>query len=188
MLAASGELDLHAAGPSVFPALPADLKSSYAWPPSEQGQHRRSVYLAVKRNLREPLLEAFDLPDSHDSCSRRDVTTTAPQALALLNGEWSLARARAFAGRLLEETPGDERTLIARAYELALGRHASESEIASGEAFLDDQAAIIEERIAGNAPIALPAVAPHGLDFARAAAVVDFCHALLNSNEFLYVD
>jgi hypothetical protein len=29
---------------------------------------------------------------------------------------------------------------------------------------------------------------PRFLDPARASAVVDLCHALLNSNEFLYVD
>ena len=29
---------------------------------------------------------------------------------------------------------------------------------------------------------------PAGMDPARAAAFVDFCHTLLNSNEFLYVN
>ena len=35
---------------------------------------------------------------------------------------------------------------------------------------------------------ALPDPMPDGVEPARAAAVVDFCHALMNSAEFLYVE
>ncbi len=43
------------------------------------------MYLFARRNLRLPFLEAFDLPDSNLSCPQRERSTTAPQALALLN-------------------------------------------------------------------------------------------------------
>ena len=52
------------------------------------------MYVFAKRNLRYPLFDAFDLPDMHNSCARRADTTTAPQALLLLNGEFALERAR----------------------------------------------------------------------------------------------
>ena len=61
---------------------------------------RRSVYMYAKRTFRLPMLETFDAPDSSLSCSRRDVTNVAPQALALMNNEFVLARAQEFADRL----------------------------------------------------------------------------------------
>ncbi len=48
-------------------------------------RQRRSIYILAKRNMRYPLFDAFDWPDLHNSCSRRVMTTTAPQALLLLN-------------------------------------------------------------------------------------------------------
>ena len=44
------------------------------------------------------------------------------------------------------------------------------------------------ERLARNEKPPVPAELPVGMDPARAAAFVDFCHTLLNSNEFLYVN
>ena len=59
-------------------------------------RNRRSVYIFVKRNARYPMMEAFDMPDTHESCSRREVTTTAPQALTMMNGGVVLDWAQAF--------------------------------------------------------------------------------------------
>ena len=53
-----------------------------------------------RRNLRDPFLEAFDLPDSNLSCPKRERSTTAPQALALLNADEAADAAKALAGRL----------------------------------------------------------------------------------------
>ena len=66
---------------------------------SADERNRRSVYIFVRRNSRYPMLEAFDMPDTHESCPRRDVTTTAPQALTMLNDKVALEWAQAFAGR-----------------------------------------------------------------------------------------
>ena len=63
---------------------------------------RRSIYLFARRNLRDPFLEAFDLPDSNLSCPQRERSTTAPQALALLNSGDVLEAAKALAARLHE--------------------------------------------------------------------------------------
>ena len=54
---------------------------------------RRSIDTKVIRNSRDPLLDAFDAPDGYTSAGRRNVTTTPTQALLLINGDWTLARA-----------------------------------------------------------------------------------------------
>lgn len=192
VLATSGDLDFRMYGESVYPRLPEGLNAQYVWKPTAElaERDRRSVYLVVKRNMHLPLLKAFDVPDNHGSCARRQVTTTAPQALMLLNGQWTLKKARAFAGRLLTECAegGDYgRFVIDRAYRLVYGRGPTARETKMAREFLDAQAAIIDERIAGES-VALPPRIPKGVEPAWAAALVDYCHSLWNTNEFIYVD
>ena len=168
MLSVSGELNARMFGVSARPKLP-DRISSYAWKPDAkpEDQDRRSVYVFAKRNLRYPLFDAFDLPDMHNSCARRAVTTTAPQALVLLNGEFALERTRRLGADLAKQFPTDDAGLAARAYRLAWGRPAADDEVKLAVKFLAAQTAALHS---------------------RDAAVADFCHALLNTNEFLYVD
>jgi hypothetical protein len=171
LLAVSGELNPRPFGPSARPRLPEKI-SSYAWKanPRPEDQHRRSIYVFAKRNLRLPLLDAFDLPDMHNSCARRSQTTTAPQALLLLNGDFTLERAQHWCAALAAGS-GDDRTFVVNAYRGAWGRPPGAEEAAAAADFLRRQREI---------------VAAHGGSPDEAA--VDFCHALLNANEFLYVD
>src|SRR5262249_7602397 len=166
MLAVSGELNPRPFGPSARPKLPEKI-STYAWKPDARAedQHRRSVYVFAKRNMRFPMFDAFDLPDMHNSCARRSQTTTAPRALLLLNGDFTLDRARQWCAELLANG-SDECPLVERAYRAAWGRSARDEEIAAGIRFLERQ----RELRAGDA----------------SEAAVDFCQALLNANEFLY--
>src|SRR5207302_3941746 len=103
ILCVSGELNLKMGGASIFPELPPGMGTRGGWPvtadPAER--NRRSVYVFVRRNLRYPLFQAFDMPDTHEPCARRTITTTAPQSLMLLNDDVVLDLARSFAGRLL---------------------------------------------------------------------------------------
>src|SRR5262245_37872672 len=73
-------------GPSVLPELPSGLSVRGGWKVSadEAERDRRSIYILVRRNTRYPMFEAFDMPDTHESCARRNVTTTPVQALTLL--------------------------------------------------------------------------------------------------------
>ena len=68
----------------------------------------------------------FDAPDGNATTARRNTTTTAPQALFLVNGEWALARAEAFAARLESAHPASNQheDRIALAFRLALRAHA----------------------------------------------------------------
>ena len=80
MLASSGELEAEMGGPSC-----------------SSDQARRTIDTRIIRNSPDALLDAFDAPDGNATTPRRNTTTTAPQALFLINGEWALARAEAFA-------------------------------------------------------------------------------------------
>ena len=165
MLAAAGLLNLKTGGPSVFPELPAEIKAT-AWKVSADPaeRNRRSVYVSVRRNLRYPLFSLFDSPDRIETCSRRFVTTTAPQALTLLNDSIVLRFAKSFAARVVKEAGTDPDKAIDRAFALALSRPPITEEQAAMQKFLK------------NHPRPFP------------DAIADLCHALLNLNEFLYID
>ena len=189
MLQVSGELNPRMFGPSAKPQLPKDL-SNLAWKPDEkeEDQNRRSIYVLAKRNLRYPLFDAFDLPDMHHSCARRPTTITAPQALLLLNSEFSCDRARHWAGRLLADDSDDDAALVTRAYKAAFGRAPQSDEIVMGREFIQAQTAAAETRAAAADETVMPIPMPSGMKAARGRALVDFCQALLNTNEFLYLD
>ncbi|HYL73592.1 MAG TPA: DUF1549 and DUF1553 domain-containing protein [Bryobacteraceae bacterium] len=187
-LAVSGLLNDKMGGPSVYPELPVGaIKSRGGWKVSDlEERNRRSVYIFVKRTARYPMMEAFDMPDTHESCGRRNQTITAPQAMSLMNDKVSLEWAQAFAGRLLAEAGTDPQAEIDRAYRLAFGRRPDGFEKDTIVTFFSKQKQLIAERAAHGEKLALPSPVPAGYDPAQAAALVDFCQMLLNSNEFVY--
>lgn len=190
LLSVSGLLNYRMEGPGVRPELPPRFKGrDWEVTINTAERQRRSVYIQVKRNLPYPFLQAFDLPDTFESCARRQVTTTGPQALTLLNSDSVLRYAQAFAGRLLHDQPSAPvSTLIQNAYLLAYAREPSPEEVTQATDFIELQTSVIFPRQQSNEPLALPLPFPKFVDPARGAALVDFCHALFNSNEFLYVD
>jgi hypothetical protein len=131
---------------------------------------RRSIYTKIKRNTRDLLLELFDAPESFTSTSQRNVTTSPLQALLMINSPFMLKQANAFADRLRKEDSVDDATRLEAAYRLAFGRPPTAEERHRARNFLDVQLGRVK-----------------GAD-RRSAAWTDFCHVLLNSNEFLYVD
>jgi hypothetical protein len=182
MLAASGEVSSRMFGRSARPKLPANI-SKYAWKPDPrpEDQNRRSIYVLAQRNMRYPLFDAFDLPDMHNSCARRLTTTTAPQALLLLNGDFAVERAQHMAELLRDQFGTDEPALVTDAFRLAWGRVPNSEEVDLGLRFLDTQteALLARQQLADRPKIRTAT---------RAAAIADLCHALLNTNEFLFVD
>jgi hypothetical protein len=166
MLSAAGLLNREAGGPGVRPPLPEEVTSTLLknqWPVTKDAGdwHRRSLYLFVRRNLPYPLLSVFDRPDTNQSCPARNETTIAPQALHLLNSEFALECAQALAARLQHATPGDPPRQIELATLLTLGREPDEAERRAAREFLAD---------------------------GSSQDLVDYCLALFNLNEFLYVD
>jgi hypothetical protein len=103
-------------------------------------------------------LEAFDQPDLLNSCGQRPVSTFAPQALILMNGPIARQLSQAFADRLRGECGTDQGRIVERAFNLSFGRLPRDNERAAALAFL-----------------------------AKPDSLPDFCLALLNLNEFVYV-
>ncbi len=124
-LSVSGLLNPAIGGPSVAPSLPLGMPPpAGGWTVSKNpdDQHRRSIYISVRRTATYPMLSAFDMPESLESCSRRTQTTTAPQALTMLNSHESLEWAQAFAGRVLERAGADPSRQAVEAFRLAYSR------------------------------------------------------------------
>ncbi len=188
-LAVAGLLDEKLGGPSVFPPLPDGAgkpRGGWKTPADASETNRRSIYIFIRRNARFPMMEAFDMPDTHESCGRRNQTITAPQAMALLNDKNSLLWAQAFAGRVIGLGGADEKADIEAAYRLAYGRSPDGFEKDTVSTFLARQKQITAERAASGEKLALPASFPDAFDKPTAAALVDLCQMLLNSNEFVY--
>jgi len=190
ILAVSGQLNRQMGGPSVFPDIPEGMEVRGGWKKneSEQAKDRRSIYVFVRRNSRYPMFHAFDMPDTHESCARRANTVTAPQALSLLNDKIILRAAQSFAGRVLKEAGADLNSQVTAAYRLALAREPDADEREVARTFLHKQAAVIKIRLEEKRPVALPPNLTSDIDPADAAALADFCHVLLNSHEFVYVN
>ena len=175
ILCVTGQINLGMYGPSSRPRLPEGVSKRYAWKAdSTPGLHaRRSVYVLVKRNMRFPLFDAFDWPDLHQSCGLRSSTVTAPQALLMLNSQFTREAARTWARKLTADNHADLAKLIVVAYREAFGRAAEIAEIQAAKEFVTDQMANTQNT---SEPSAL------------VLAVTDLCHSLLNANEFLYID
>jgi len=158
----------------------AELSPNPIGLPVDAGKPVRSLYTRQMRNAPNALLAAFDSTDGLTSCACRNTTTTATQSLLLLNGEVVLARATAFAKSVLAEEPNDPIKRIRLAYQRVYGRLPNSEEEEAARKFLVAQA----RKTMGKDTKPTDPVTPA----ARVAAYVDFCHVLLNSSEFLYID
>ena len=157
MLAVEGSLDLSVGGASFKPTIAAEAleglsRKSGAWQASPRSeQHRRSLYIFTQRSLLPPLMTVFDFSDTTLPCAQRDVTTVAPQALALLNNEFVHDRSQTLARRVTA-AGGDRPTMVRFAWKLILGREATGKEVAVGLAHWNQQATALEERAAATPP------------------------------------
>src|SRR6202522_4595266 len=198
MLATSGLLNAQMGGPGVYPPVPPGMLSELSatavaggWRTEKDPAQsdRRSVYIFVRRNLPYPLLQEFDTANTFESCDYRKNTVTAPQSLDLLNNELVLDWARSLAGRVLNDSVLTPAAQVDRAFRLAYGRGATADEQKIAADFLAKQMPIMVARLANkDSKPPLPSNLPQGVGQARAAAFVDLCHMLLDSNEFLYIN
>ncbi|MEZ0265741.1 MAG: PSD1 and planctomycete cytochrome C domain-containing protein [Phycisphaerae bacterium] len=183
VLAVAGTLNPKMGGPGIKPKLPAEMlvaSQRNKWPAvtKEGPEHwRRSVYVYVKRQMLFPMLELFDAPGASQTCDRRPVSTLPTQALVLMNDEFMNDQAGRFADRLLREAGAGAppAALAERALWLALGRAPAEGRVADAVRVMAAQSAAY--RAAGK-----PAID------ADRDALIDLCHVLLNTNEYLYVE
>jgi uncharacterized protein DUF1553 len=184
VLSVSGTLNLEPYGPAYKPPIPPEAmlarntKDPYPKDARDtESTHRRTVYMFHKRVVQHPLMQAFDGPEAAVSCGRRNITTVAPQALALLNDTFLRDRAADLARRLMAEGgPGPE-DWVARGFELALSRPPNSAERSASVQFIETRIGRRSARDKSRSP-----------DEHRLRALTDFAQALFSLNEFIYVD
>ena len=105
------------------------------------------------------MLDVFDRPDSVTSCARRNRSTIAPQALILMNNSFVMMEAKFLAERLRREAGDNASAQVDRAFQLAFSRRPTQSEVERSTLFIQS----------------------------GATGLQDFCQAIFNLNEFVYL-
>ena len=126
----------------------------------EPKNNRRTLYGTVKRREIHDMLRLFDFPDPTAHSANRIPTTTPLQQLFTLNSPFLQQQASALMKRLKTEANDDAR--VRRVYALLYGRPATDSQMRIAREFL------------GAAP--------------SDAVWTQYVHAMLGSNEFMFVD
>ena len=124
------------------------------------------------------MLETFDLPQMNPACQDRPTSTVAQQALYLMNNATIRQLSASFATRVLEEAT-DMEEQIQWVYQTALSRPATAQELELGRSTLTQ----LEEKWSSH----LKAENKSTLD-APQMALKTYCHTLMNSAAFLYID
>jgi hypothetical protein len=173
LLAISGRLDGTMYGPSVPVHLTAFLQGRGR--PGDgplDGNGRRSIYLAIRRNFPSPMLQAFDLPTPFSTMGVRNVSNVPAQALILMNDPLVVQQAELWAKRVLAESNRTAEQRIGAMYDAAYARPASSDEVAAALAFLESQAK------------------EYGLASAGSDLRVwtDLAHVLVNAKEFIFLN
>jgi hypothetical protein len=164
ILAVAGTLNLKMGGVGVIPPLTKEeilaARMPQLWPanPDPSEHERRSIYLQMKRSLTLPMLQIFDAPDTAMSCPRRESSTVAPQALALMNGEFTAKHAEQFAARIKKQADDDPAAQVEAGWRLAFGRPPAPQERATA------------------------------LEYLQRNSLPRLCLLMFNMSEFIYVD
>ncbi|MEZ0256300.1 MAG: PSD1 and planctomycete cytochrome C domain-containing protein [Chthoniobacter sp.] len=149
-------------------------------------EFRRSVYVQMRRSKPLGMLETFDLPRMEPNCERRNASTIAPQSLAMMNGEFTLAQSKFFAERVVREAGTDPGAQVKQAWLLAFGSAPTATELKNSIDFITKQTAHFKAEPFKPEPVAKGKEGPPTEPTMQALST--FCQALLTSNEFLYVD
>lgn len=187
MLAVAGRLNPKMGGPSMYPFVPKEALEGHSdpdkiWPAFEEKEaSRRTVYAFIKRSMVVPMLEVLDHCDTTRSSAKRSVTSVAPQALTLMNGDFVNRQARHLADRISREVGTDAEKQIERAYRLALCRPPTPTEQQVMVEFLKREAEGQIKEVSSQGK-------PMERKEAEQRALVQMCRVMFNLNEFLYPD
>ena len=143
---------------------------------------RRSIYVLHRRQTPVSLLDAFDQPAMTPNCTERRRSNVATQALHMMNGSMSWDLARYMAGRVIDEAGADTSKQIESIYLRAFSRRPAPDEVVEG------QRAIAEFRNSWPARLAKDNGEAPREAAAGWLALANYCHALLNSAEFSFID
>lgn len=159
ILQVSGSLDTRMGGTG-FPGFEVQAENvRHYFPLKEFGpQHwRRMVYMTKVRQEKDAVFGVFDCPDASQVVDKRSRSTTPLQALNLFNSTFVLQQCEILAEQLDEEFSDDVTAQVRQVLHRAFGRIPDEIEI--------DEAA----------------------EFVKEEGLVQFCRAIFNANEFVFV-
>ncbi len=159
VLQATGVLDLKVGGPG-FDGFEVQLENVRHYFPKKifgPADWRRMIYMTKVRMEKDSTFGLFDCPDASQVVARRSLSTTPLQALNLLNSEFTQQQAKLLADRLRKDSGMEPRNQVRRAYVLCFLREPSTEEVTDATAFIESQ----------------------GLE--------QFCRAMLNANELLFL-
>jgi mono/diheme cytochrome c family protein len=177
LLLTAGRLDETRFGPGDAVEARADglvtpSESPHGW--------RRAIYVQQLRKKLPTHLENFDYPQMNPNCVERRSSTVAPQALHLMNNGMVHHLAEQFARRVSREAGADPAKQVELVYLIALSRFPGEEEKAVGLEAL--------RKLTTEWAKSRPASDKSGDDMAALQALTTYCHAIVNSAGFLYVD
>jgi hypothetical protein len=176
ILAISGRLDRKQFGPSV-PVHLTPFMQGRGRPGASgplDGNGRRSIYIAIRRNFLSPMMLAFDTPIPFSTVGRRNVSNVPAQALILMNDPFVAEQAHVWAKKLLADKDGTPESRVRRIYLEAFSREPTSEETAAAIGFLESQGA------------------EYGLAADQATrderVWADFGHVIFNVKEFVFVN
>ena len=164
MLAVSGELQTTLGGK------PFPLNQNPAVP-------RRSVYGFINRDIVSNLSSTFDVANPNACTVKRPDTTVPQQTLFALNSEFIQDRAAKLSDLSNAESGGDSRLRVGWIYQRLFSRNPTEEEIATVLQF------VLSDQNASEVAVATPAAPAKSVD-----VWTRLIHALLASNEFIFID
>jgi hypothetical protein len=171
MLLLAGRLDTRRFGPADALQVRAD---GLVTPAGTEHGWRRMIYVQVQRKVVPTHMENFDFPQMNPNCIERRDSTVAPQALHLLNNGMVQRLAGDFARRACRVAGTDPGRQLEWIYLSALSRHPTEEEKQLGLTALARLTAAWSKQ--------------PGTDSSAQRALTTYCHTILNSAAFLYVD
>ena len=159
VLSVTGTLDLTMGGPGF--RIHGDKKRYEGWRVVDNhgpGTWRRLIYQERMRGIDDLMFTAFDRPECGQVTPKRTSSTTPLQALNLLNGPFLLEQAEKLAERVRREAGEDVGAQVRRAFALTLTRAPGAEEGRAAE------------------------------DLVRQHGLAALGRALLNSNEFIFIE
>jgi len=137
--------------------------------------NHRSIYLCMLRHFEPPELSAFDLPDSTKPVGKRNETTLPTQSLFLINSDFLIEQGQRFAKDILSNPKLDDTGRVHLVYQRALNRTPKSSELERALALIQDIDNALKTEMSQD-------------EIRRTTVWATLCQALLNTNEFRYVD
>ena len=140
---------------------------------------RRSIYVISRRTKIPTLLDNFDFPSMGPNCIERRQAIVAPQALHLLNDKMVRQLSDFFADRVISKVDSPKKQ-VEMVYEIAFGRPATKLESEEAIQTLKNFEELWQVKVKIE-----PEKYKRGVS---RLALSNFCHAMINSAEFVYID